>query len=80
MVAPKTFEWKRRRGNGELSTVRNGDSFHIINSGLDMLASTSILTVTETSPGVWNYRCKVKLADVSATEDSGTVTVTGKVV
>ena len=80
MVAPKTFEWKRRRDDGELSTVRNGGSFHILNSGLDMLTSTSILTVTERSPGVWNYHCKVKLADVSASEDSGPVTVTGKAV
>ena len=70
-------EWKRRTGNGGLSTVRNGGSFY---SGLDMLTSTSILTVTETSSGVWNYQCEVNLVDVCATEDSGPITVTGKTV
>ena len=71
VVAPKTFEWKRRKGNRGLLNVSNRDSFDIVNSGLDMLTSTSILTVTERSSGTWTYRCKVKLVDVSTTEDSG---------
>ena len=81
VVAPKTFEWKRI-GNGGLSTVHHmhGGSFDIVDSGLDMLTSTSILTVTERSSGTWTYRCKANLVDVSATEDSGPVTVTGKAV
>ena len=64
--------------NSNLTEVLSNDKFNIINSTLDQPVSTSVLTVTETTPGIWQFYCTVLLDDIENTSDVHSIHVTGK--
>ena len=76
VVEPKTFRWMR-------ATTAGGSCSQVVDSGIstDQAMSTSVLTVTETTPGNYRYCCR---ADLTALGVTGTqsnllsITVTGK--
>ncbi len=62
VTATKTIEWQRRVGSdteGLNPITANGDTILIENRNLTQAVSTSLLTVTENTPGDYRYRCRV---------------------
>ena len=64
--------------NNNLAKVVSNDKFNIINSALDQPVSTSVLMVTETTVGIWQFYCQVLLGDIRNTSDVHSIYVTGK--
>ena len=60
-----------------LSTV---PSSVIVNSDRDKPVSTSVVTVAETTIGLWRYRCQANLDELGIveTQDIYSINVTGK--
>ena len=75
MVVQKTIEWKRRIGSSStgLSEITdNGDTIQIETTGLNQPVTISVLTVTETTPGDYRYRCRVDIPEIDINdEDEG---------
>ena len=82
VVTPKTFTWSLGCCSDEGSctnglTVVTGS----VDNDLSMPVSTSILTVTESSPGDYCYRCKVEIGDISVVEvDDVFINIVGKLI
>ena len=67
VVAGKTIEWKRRIGpstTGLTEITDNGDTIQIETTNLSQPESISVLTVTETTPGDYRYRCRVDIPEI----------------
>ena len=67
--------------SSKLTEVLSNIKVNIINSTSGQPVSTSVLTVTETTAGEWNYHCIVtleELTDVNNEADSHPIHVTGK--
>ena len=82
VVSPKTFTWWRRNAvmNNTLVQINHSETNYINSSTLNQPVSTSVLTVTETTAGVWNYSCTVtleQLTNVTNEADSHPIHVTG---
>jgi len=83
VVLPKSFAWTWKIGSSTTSLTRltdNGDSILINSTNLDQPASTSVLTVRETTAGDYCYRCRVHLSGlpVSNKTDVYPINVTGE--
>ncbi len=69
VITPKAFEWRRRVGANKEGTFLEvtdiGDAVLIENSNLDQPTSTSQLRVTENTPEVYEYRCRVSLTELN---------------
>ena len=83
VVAGKSFRWRRRIGSptSSLSEITdNGDTIIIADSNLNQPVSASVLTVRETAPGEYHYRCLVEISDihVSTQMDVDSIHVTSK--
>ena len=51
----------------------NGGTILIETSGLDQAVTTSLLTVTETTPGDYRYRCRIDIPDLGIDNQDGDV-------
>lgn len=86
LASPKSFTWKRRIDSDGtmtqgLSIIQSSDMVNITNRNLRLPVSTSVLRVTETTAGMWRYRCKVALVElrnVSNKVDVYPIHITGK--
>ena len=73
VVDPKTFRWMR-------ATTAEGSCSQVVDS-TDQAMSTSVLTVTETTPGNYRYCCRADLTTLGVTGTQSnllSITVTGK--
>ena len=79
----KSFTWSYQMGNrvgatSGFTTVRMG----IVNRGLSLARSTSELTVSETTAGMYTYRCQANLVlsadNIFGRNDYYPITVTGE--
>ena len=67
VVVPKIFAWRRRTGPSTTDLIRlanSSNSMLITSTNLDLPTSTSVLTVRETIPGDYRYRCRVDLSEL----------------
>ena len=85
VVARKTIEWKRRIGSsttGLTEITDSGNTIQIVTTGLNQPETTSVLTVTETTPGDYRYRCRVDIPELGSvsqmTEDVYPIDVIGE--
>ena len=85
VVAGKTIEWMRRIGSsttGLTEITDNGDTIRIMTTGPNQPETTSVLTVTETTPGDYRYRCRVDIPELGSvsqmTEDVYPIDVIGE--
>ena len=79
VVAPKTLEWRRRVQNNEWQEIDdNGDTIQIETSGLNQSMTTSQLTVSETTPGDYQYQCWITITDLGNNYQDVNVSVIGK--
>ena len=72
VVAGKTIEWMRGIGSSTtgLSVITdNGDTIQIVNTGFNQPETTSVLTVTETAPGDYRYRCRVDIPEIDINDE-----------
>ena len=83
VVAPKTLEWRRRvmmQTNEWQEIIDNGDTIQIETSGLNQSMTTSQLTVSETTPGDYQYQCWISITDLGNHYQDVNVSVIGKYV
>ena len=75
MVAGKTIEWMRRIGtSGDLTQITNSNNgIQIETTGPNQPETTSVLTVTETAPGDYRYRCRVDIPEIDINDVDGDV-------
>ena len=76
VVAGKTIEWMRRIGSsttGLSEITDNGNTIQIVTTGFNQPETTSVLTVTETAPGDYRYRCRVDIPEISINDVDGDV-------
>ena len=75
VVAGKTIEWKRRIGtSGGLTQITNSNNgIQIETTGLNQPETISVLTVTETAPGDYSYRCRVDISELGIDNVDGDV-------
>ena len=51
----------------------DGSAIQIVTTGLSQPETTSVLTVTETTPGDYRYRCQVDIAEIDINDMDGDV-------
>ena len=76
VVAGKTIEWKRRIGSsttGLSEITDNGNTIQIMTIGLNQPVTISVLTVTDTTPGDYHYRCRVDISEIDINDVDGDV-------
>ena len=76
VVAGKTIEWRRRIGpsnGGLLEITDNGDTIQVVTTGLNRPVTNSVLTVKETTPGDYRYRCRVNIPEIGIINEDGDV-------
>ena len=76
VVAGKTIEWMRRIGSsttGLSEITDNGNTIQIVATGLNQPETISVLTVTETTPGDYRYRCRVDIPELTIDNVDGDV-------
>ena len=69
MVAGKTIEWKRGIGSsttGLTEIADNGDTIQIMTTSPNQPETISVLTVTETTPMDYRYRCIVDIPELGS--------------
>ena len=69
VVAGKTIEWMRRIGSsttGLSEITDNGNTIQIVTTNPNQPETTSVLTVTETTPGNYRYRCRVDITEIGS--------------
>ena len=66
--------------NPNLTEIYSNEAMNVTctYSSLEQPVSTSTLTVTETTAGVWVYLCKVVLNNIENTSDAHSLHVAGK--
>ena len=76
VVAGKTISWRRRIGPSttDLTEITdNGDTIRIVTTGFNQPETISVLTVTETTPGDYRYRCRVDIPEIGINDVDGDV-------
>ena len=85
ILVPKTFHWKVHFGGQEMNISSNGDRILITDINVNAPTSNSILRVTESISGAYQYICTAVLQFPGVEDDitgisSANVTVRGKTV
>ena len=85
VIVSKSFQWKRGPEGAEEILSNNGDTLMIAHSNTNAITSSSVLTVTENTPGSYRFVCTANLQfseaqDAVFVSDSASVLVKGKLI
>ena len=83
VIIPKYFQWKQGPEGAEEILSANGVTVMIVHSNTNATSSSSVLTVTENTPGSYRFVCTANLQfseaqDIISVSDSTSVLVRGK--